>query len=133
VLVFANDRRGSISDSFASALAYWNPAFAMSIYSTNDSLASRWSQFGSIAPRSYVVEPGEQQLGAVLVLGIKSCNFFYVRLERPMPNLPGNTSGDSLQPHLHHGRVCWPCEPALRPDAKQSWYPHSLHRQNEDI
>lgn len=71
VLVFANDRRGSISDSFASALAYWNPAFAMSIYSTNDSLASRWSQFGSIAPRSYVVEPGEQQLGAVLVRGLQ--------------------------------------------------------------
>ncbi len=73
VLVFANDRRGSISDTFASALAYWNPAFAMSVYSTNDSLASRWSQFGSIAPRSYVVEPGEQQLGAILVGGR---NFF---------------------------------------------------------
>ena len=71
VLVFANDRRGSISDSFASALAYWNPAFAMSVYSTNDSLASRWSQFGSIAPRSYVVEPGEQQLGAGLVRGVE--------------------------------------------------------------
>jgi hypothetical protein len=67
VLVFANDRRGSISDSFASALAHFNPAFAMSVYTTNDSFASRWSQFGTIGARSYVVDPIEQQLGHVLV------------------------------------------------------------------
>lgn len=66
VLIFGNDRRGSISDVFANALADYDPDFALSINSS-ESFASKWSTYGSIAGRGIPVSSGPEQIGYVQV------------------------------------------------------------------
>lgn len=62
-LVYGDDRRATLSDVFAEALADFNPAFKM----TNNSFANTRFQFGSIPVRSTVVASGPTQLGATAV------------------------------------------------------------------